>query len=106
MRGVRPNQIPLWATYDVRKEMKLLIPTPDPDILKKLISDVTGTNYGIRLPWQRGTNTQQYDQEKVEMFARILTMLYAMGIYPPAQLQSQGGSFPRVNATFDGPLQI
>ena len=95
------------AFVDIRQEISQLIPEPDPQIVKALIADYGGFDWSIRLPFQSAPAPASYDLEEVRFFARILTMLAKMGIYPPAQVQTQGGGkLPSIGGSFDGPTQI
>lgn len=91
--------------FNVREELKRLVPEPDPNIVKRLISYYGGTNFTIRFPWQSAPPPASYDLENVKFYARILTMLRDLGIFPPPYVQSQGGKglLPNIGGSFEGP---
>lgn len=88
------------STQDLVKD---LVPEPDPQIVKRLISYYS-PRFSIRAPWDRSSNVPSYDLENVKFYARILTMLKDLSIFPPPILQSQGGVPSRIFNSFDGPL--
>jgi len=91
---------PVVHIKSIRDQVKSLVPNPKPAIVNRLISYYESPNFTIRSPLSTTPQTRYYDLENVKFFARILTMLQDMGIFPPPVSQSQGG----VPGTFDGPL--
>lgn len=97
---------PVQSFKPIRQWIKDLLPEPDPNIVNRLISYYNNTNYSIRLPFATTPQQSYYDLEDVKFFARILTMLKDLGIFPPPILKSQGGPSKIIGSTFDGPLLI
>ena len=96
---------------DVKDQLRKVVPEPDAAIVKRLISYYEGSNYAIRAPWQSSPTRAYYDLEVVKDFARILTLLQAMSIYPPAQVKTMGkyqvsGKKGNVPGNFEGPVQV
>ena len=75
----------------LRELVKDLIPEPDAKIVNRLISYFPSNNFKIRAPWSLlPNNVATYDLENVKFYARILTMLAQLGVYPPVKTQIQG----------------
>ena len=89
--AIRPKIFNYQSTEDI---VKTLVPEPDPKILQRLISHHSSTDFSIRMPWQRSPQVAYYDLEDLKFYARILTMLAALGIYPPAEVLMGGGGNP------------
>ena len=95
----------------LRELVKDLIPEPDAKIVNRLISYFPSNNFKIRAPWSLlPNNVATYDLENVKFYARILTMLAQLGVYPPVKTQIQGITpskiFSTFSPSFDGPIQI
>lgn len=97
-----------FGFVDEKAELKKRCPEPDPYILQRLIDYYSGYDFSIRAPWQRSPGPAQYDLEELKDFARILTMLKQLGVFPPPEVQSMGGGkLPSLlPGSFDGPTQI
>jgi hypothetical protein len=97
---------PVISKYrSVRQTVADLIPEPDQNIVKRLISYSSNPNFSIRLPFETTPYQNSYNVEDVKFFARILTMLKDLGIFPPPILKAQGGVVPSriLQNTFEGP---
>ena len=81
-------------------------PTPDSKIVERLIG-YKQTDYRIRMPWQiRNNETTYYDKEDLTFYARILTMLAALNVFPPPEVKAAGGKSFLPKIGFEGPIQI
>lgn len=85
---------------DIKEVVAEACPEPNPRIVQRLRDAWKTNDFSIRLPWQSAPAPASYNEEDIQ-FARILTMLAKLDIYPPAVLQAaKGPSLPN----FDGPL--
>lgn len=91
-------------TRDIREIVKEACPVPNQNTVERLRDAWKQHDWNIRAPWQP-SRVAYYDEEDVLFFARILTMLSAMGVHAPAQLQAQGGG-STTSLNFDGPMVI
>ncbi len=88
----------------IERDVAYYYPNPKPNILNNLIAHHSGYNFGVRFPWSSTPVSNYYDLEELKFYARILSMLEDIGVYPPPIVQSQGGGPANVVASFEGPF--
>lgn len=78
---------------DYAKELAELCPNPEKRIVDRLTNDwIEFNSSSIFLPWVSSQKYKEgYSAENVLFYARILTVLESMDIFPPAQVQMAGG---------------
>lgn len=90
------NELFELSRRDFEKEIAELCPNPNPRTVERLTKRwEKGSDFSFRLPWQSRTNFDKYkegyDEQNVLFYARILTLLAEMGIYPPPEVSMAGG---------------
>ena len=99
----------LFLTRDYEKEIAELCPNPNPRTVERLTKRwEKGVDFSFRLPWQSRTNFDKYEEgyneQNVLFYARILTLLAEMDIYPPPEVQMAGlGKMPGPSLSGGGP---
>ena len=91
---------PVVHKKPIRERLKDFLPEPDPKIVNRLISYFDYFNPRDRASFYH----HAYDLENVKFYARILTLLAELGIYPPVQVQMAGITPSKIVSSFDGPL--
>lgn len=82
---------------DFEKELEELCPNPNPRTVERLTKDwESGFEVSTYvLPWKRNEKYKDgYNPKNVLFYARILTLLAEMGIYPPPEVSAMGGGGP------------
>ena len=99
------KRIALTDFRSIKEIVAEACPVPNERTVQRLKDAYKSYNFSIRPPWQSAPAPRYYDEQDVLFYARILTMLAALDIYPPAQVQAAGGGTTSIlPTTIDGPL--
>lgn len=77
----------------IEEQVAETCPEPNPVIVERLRKRASQLDQSFRLPWQLQPTPPPVDMNEIMFYARILTMLWKLGVQPPVQVDMAGKGF-------------